>query len=143
MQHISIRLHIKTIFVSFSVILSVLRVRTELLRSSTTKQLAIMYTFTKTKMNFLSKLHRKYLKVLDFGRLRPFCTFFEFLSITTHTKFNKTPAKHRDIIRDTLTAKKYGEGEARTHGLLARKHEKISCTSPGSNPRTTGWESNK
>ena len=34
---------------------------------------------------------------------------------------NKTPAKHRDIFRDTLIAKKYGEGEDRTHDLLAGK----------------------
>ena len=53
------------------------------------------------------------------------------------------PAKHQDIFRDTLIAKKkYGEGEDRTHDLLAGKHE-IASTSPGSNPRPTGWESNK
>ena len=34
---------------------------------------------------------------------------------------NKTPAKHRVIFRDTLIAKKYGEGEDRTHDLLAGK----------------------
>ena len=34
----------------------------------------------------------------------------------------KTPAKHRDIFRDTLFAKN-GEGEDRTHDLLAGKHE--------------------
>ena len=56
---------------------------------------------------------------------------------------NKTPAKHRDIFRDTYCKKKYGEGEDRTHDLLAGKHEKISSTSPGSNPLPTGWESNK
>ena len=69
---------------------------------------------------------------------------------TTHLKSkmrqlvsNKTPAKHRDIFRDTRIAKKYSEGEDRTHDLLAGKHEKISSTSPGSNRRPTGWESNK
>ena len=41
-----------------------------------------------------------------------------------------------------LLQKKYGEGEDRTHDLLAGKHEKISSTSPGSNPRPTGWEGN-
>ena len=40
---------------------------------------------------------------------------------------NKTPAKHRDIFRDTPFAKKYGEGEDRTHGLLAGKHEKLQA----------------
>ena len=55
---------------------------------------------------------------------------------------NKTPAKHWDIFRDILIVKKYGEGEDRTHDLLAGKHEKISSTSPGLNPRPTGWESN-
>ena len=31
-------------------------------------------------------------------------------------------ANHRDIFRDTLFAKKYGEGEDRTHDLLAGRH---------------------
>ena len=54
----------------------------------------------------------------------------------------KTPAKHRDIFPDAFIAKKYGEGEDRTHDLLAGKHEKISSTSPGSNPRPIGaWGS--
>ena len=51
------------------------------------------------------------------------------------------PAKHRDIFRDTLIAKSHNEREDRTHDLLAGKHGKISSTSPGSNPRPTGWES--
>ena len=55
----------------------------------------------------------------------------------------KTPAEHRDIFRDTLIEKKYGEGEDRTHNLLAGKHEKISSASLGSNPQPTAWESNK
>ena len=37
-----------------------------------------------------------------------------------------------------LLQKTYGEGEDRTHYLLAGKHEKISSTSPGSNPQPTG-----
>ena len=57
--------------------------------------------------------------------------------------WNKTPAKHRDIFRDTVIAEKYGEGEDRTHDLLAGKHKKHSSTSPGSNPRPSGWESDK
>ena len=56
---------------------------------------------------------------------------------------NKTSAEHRDIFRDTNIAKKYGEGEDRTLDLLAGKHEKVSSTIPVSNPRPTGWESNK
>ena len=63
---------------------------------------------------------------------------------------NKTPAKHRDIFRDTPFAKKYGEGEDRIHDLLAGKHEKLHSPntknykhSPGSNPLPTGWENNK
>ena len=40
---------------------------------------------------------------------------------------NKTPAKHRDIFRDTLIAKKYGVGEDRTHDLLAGKHKKFQA----------------
>ena len=37
-------------------------------------------------------------------------------------QLHKTPARHRDIFRDTLNAKKnYGEGEDRTHDLLDGK----------------------
>ena len=46
---------------------------------------------------------------------------------------NKTPAKNRDIFRDTNIAKKYDEGEDRTLDLLAGKHEKVLSTKPVSN----------
>ena len=49
---------------------------------------------------------------------------------------NKTPAKRRDIFRDTHLAKKYGEKEVRTHDLMAGKQKK-SSTNPGSNPGPT------
>ena len=35
------------------------------------------------------------------------------------------PAELRDIFRDTLIAKKYDEGEVRTHDLLAGKQKEI------------------
>ena len=47
---------------------------------------------------------------------------------------NKTPAKQRDIFRDTLIAKKYGKGEVRTYWLGNKQN---SSTSPGSNPGPT------
>ena len=67
--------------------------------------------------------------------LTPFYLDNQFLNESDLNSY-KTPAKHRDIFRDTLIAKKYGEGEVRTHDLLARK-QKISSTSPGSNPGPT------
>ena len=47
---------------------------------------------------------------------------------------NKTPAKHRDIFRDTLIAKN-GQGEVRTHDLLAGKQKNFKHQ-PGFEPRT-------
>ena len=65
---------------------------------------------------------------------------FKFLRILrtnnkTELEMNKTPAKHRDIFRDTLIAKKYAEGEVRTHDLAGK--QKNSSTSLGSNPGPT------
>ena len=48
---------------------------------------------------------------------------------------NKTPAKHRDIFRDTLIAKKYGGEEVRTYDLQAGKQKKFKHQ-PGFEPRT-------
>ena len=47
------------------------------------------------------------------------CTFFG-IKIVLFIVYNST-AKHQDNFRDTLIAKKYGEGEDRTHDLLAGK----------------------
>ena len=44
---------------------------------------------------------------------------------------NKTPAKHRDIFRDTLIAKN-GEGKVLTHDLLAGKQKNFKHQ-PGTN----------
>ena len=52
--------------------------------------------------------------------LTPFYLDNQFLN-ESDLNSNKTPAKHRDIFRDTLIAKKYGEGEVPTHNLLAGK----------------------
>ena len=50
-----------------------------------------------------------------------------YLVLETYENENKTPAKHRDIFRNTLIAKKYGEAEDRTHDLVAGKYEKIQA----------------
>ena len=70
--------------------------------------------------------------------------FLEFPFVQSAV-YNKTPVKHRDVFHDTAIAKKvkYGEREDQACDLVAGKHEKISSTCPSSNPRPTGWESNK
>ena len=45
--------------------------------------------------------------------------------------YNKTPAKHRDIFRDTLNAKKYGEGEDRTHDYWMGNTKKFQAPARG------------
>ena len=62
---------------------------------------------------------------------------------TNYVEITRRPLSTGIFSATLLLQKKYGEGEDRTHDLLAGKHEKISSTSPGSNPRPTGWESNK
>ena len=46
---------------------------------------------------------------------------FNSMNLAITMESYKTPAKHRDIFRDTLIAKKYGEGEDRTLDPLAGK----------------------
>ena len=91
-----------------------------------------IYIFCKRAQKSIKKIQKK-------GSWGGFSTPFNIYT----PEVNKTPAKYRDVFCDTLIAKKNGEGEDRTHHLLAGKHEKISGTSSGSNQRPNGSESNK
>ena len=53
---------------------------------------------------------------------------------------NKTPAKHRDIFRDTHIAKKYGEGEDRTLDPLAGKAISEVHFTPWSGDKVEFWQ---
>ena len=57
--------------------------------------------------------------------------FRHYATFSRNLNNNKTPAKHRDIFRDTLIAKKYGEGVVRIHDLLAGGWETKKIQAPG------------